>query len=184
MAFFVLVPAAYNYGFARLLLVAGIDQRLPVWISRLNKYRVPAHAILFQATVASVFATVFFLVVPYLVHIGNPADLTTQVYTVDQASATLVWSISTAFLFFNLAKFLRGGRALLLGKLVAPQWILWICVIVGPLACLATIIDTLFFSWTRVTKANPARSASTAPVPYWPSSRSKVRSDGSRCAVR
>jgi len=148
IAFFILVSAAYNYGFARLLLVAGIDQRLPVKIARLNKHRVPANAIIFQAVLASVFATIFFLVVPYLVHIGNPADLTTQVYAVDQASATLVWTISTAFLFFNLMRLAVRVKAALRKALIVPRWFLWACIVVGPIACLATTIDTLFNSWT------------------------------------
>ena len=150
MCFFVLVPAVYNYGFARLLFVAGIDQRLPQVMGRLNKHRVPANAILFQATIAAIFATIFFIAVPYGIHIGNSSDLTTQVYAIDQASATLIWTISTAFLFFNLIKLVWRYRATLQKKLVVPKPVLWACIVIGPLACVATIIDTLFYSWTAL----------------------------------
>jgi len=77
MSFFVMAAVVYNYTYARLLLVAGIDQRLPVNIGRLNKYRVPANAIIFQTVVAVVIAALVFFVVPYVVQIGKPADLTT-----------------------------------------------------------------------------------------------------------
>lgn len=154
IAFFVLVCAAYNYAFARLLLVAGIDQRLPQKIAQLNKNRAPANAILFQAVIAIFFATVFFLVVPYAIHIGNPSDLTTQVYAVDQASATLVWTVSTTFLFINLMLFARRHWDTFHRMLVVPRPVLWTCVVIGPIACIATTIDTLFNSWTGLISNN------------------------------
>ena len=150
LSFFVLVPAAYNYTFARLLFVAGIDQRLPQVLGRLNKHRVPANAIMFQASLAAIFATIFFIIVPYGIHIGKSSDLTTQVYAIDQASATLVWTVSTAFLFFNLITFARRHKETFQKMLVVPKPVLWACIIIGPLACLATIIDTLFYSWTAL----------------------------------
>ena len=64
MCNFVVTPAIYSYSYARLLLVGGIDQRLPMSVARLNKNRVPANAIIFQTVVAVVFAVILFIVIP------------------------------------------------------------------------------------------------------------------------
>src|SRR5207245_2735746 len=52
MCNFIVTPAIYSYAYARLLLVGGIDQRLPMRVARLNKNRIPANAIIFQTIVA------------------------------------------------------------------------------------------------------------------------------------
>ncbi len=147
ISFFIMVPVVYNYTFARLLLVAGIDQRLPVGIAKLNKNRVPSNAILFQTIVAIIFTVLVFMVAPYVLHLGKPADLATEVYNVSQASATLVWAISTAFLFINIIIFYRRDPRRFRQQRIIPFPLLVISVIVGPIACLFAIVDTLFFSW-------------------------------------
>lgn len=147
IAFFVMVPVVYNYTFARLLLVGGIDKRLPRAVGKLNKKRVPANAIIFQTVVAVVLSILIFMVTPYVINLGKPADLATEVYNVSQASATLVWAVSTAFLFINIIIFyLRDPQRFKVQRIV-PMPLLVVSVIVGPLACLFAIVDTLFFSW-------------------------------------
>src|SRR5579859_4975088 len=107
---FVVTPAIYSYAYARLLLVGGIDQRLPVRVAKLNKNRVPATAIIFQTLVAMVLAGVLFIVVPSLTTTANAATLNTIVYNVVISASTLVWAISTAFLFIDLVKFYVKDR--------------------------------------------------------------------------
>jgi glutamate:GABA antiporter len=147
IGFFVMVPVVYNYTFARLLLVAGIDQRLPIGVGRLNKGRVPANAILFQTVVAMIFTFLVFIVAPYVANLGNPADLANEVYNVSQAGATLVWAISTAFFFINLAIFYVRDPARFRHQRLFPMPVLLVSMILGPIACLVAIVDTLFFSW-------------------------------------
>lgn len=147
ICFFVMIPVVYNCTFARLLLVAGIDQRLPMSVGRLNKNRIPANAIVFQTIVAIIFTTLVFIVGPYVVNLGKPADLTTEVYNVSQAGATLVWAISTAFFFINLTIFYYRDKAAFHRLRIFPMPVLVISSIVGPIACLLAIIDTLFISW-------------------------------------
>lgn len=149
ISFFVIVPVVYNYAFARLLMVAGIDQRLPMGAGRLNKNRVPANAILFQTVAAIVFTLVVFMAVPYVITIGKPADLANEVYNISQAGATLVWAISTAFLFVNMAIFYFRDAKKFHSQRIFPMPVLIISSIVGPIACVIAIVDTLFISWIQ-----------------------------------
>jgi hypothetical protein len=148
MTFFVMVPAFYSVTFSRLLLVGGIDQRLPMRIARLNKNRVPAGAIILQAVIALIFTALAFLVIPYIGSFGiQPADLSIDVYNVSQATATLVWAISSAFFFINMVVFYRHDKQAFRNQRVVPMPILWLCCVIGPLACLLAIIDTIKNSW-------------------------------------
>ncbi|GAC1387930.1 MAG: APC family permease [Ktedonobacteraceae bacterium] len=146
-AFFIIVPVVYNYAFARLLLVAGIDRRLPVNIGRINKHRVPANAIIFQTIITVVLTAIIFFAVPYVAHLGKPEDLANEVYFVVQAGTTLVWAISCAFFFVNLAIFyFRDPKTFHLQR-IFPMPVLVITSIVGPIACAVAIVDTLLNSW-------------------------------------
>ncbi|GAC1350620.1 MAG: APC family permease [Ktedonobacteraceae bacterium] len=155
IGFFVMVPIVYNYTFARLLLVAGIDQRLPMNIGRLNKHRVPANAILFQTTAAIVFTFLVFIVAPYVTNLGKPSDLANEVYNVSQAGATLVWAISTAFFFINIAIFYFRDRRNFNQQRIFPRPVLIASVILGPVSCLVAIVDTLIFPWIPQIDINP-----------------------------
>ena len=147
MAFFVIVPVVYNYAFARLLLVAGIDQRLPINIGKLNKHRVPSNAILFQTIITVILSAVIFFLVPYITHLGKPEDLANEVYFVVQAATTLVWAVSCTFFFVNLIiLYFRDTRSFHRQR-IFPMPVLVACSIVGPIACVFAIVDTLFNSW-------------------------------------
>lgn len=148
MLFFVMVPVFYSVTFSRLLLVGGIDNRLPLKIAQLNKNRAPVNAIIFQTLIALVFTALAFLVIPYVGSFGiKPSDLSIDVYNVSQATATLVWAISSSFFFIDLIVFYRRDRVGFSKQRVVPLAILWACCLVGPLACLLAIIDTIKNSW-------------------------------------
>lgn len=147
ISFFIAVPIVYNYTFARLLMVAGIDQRLPVRVGKLNKHRVPANAIIFQTTVAVVFIALAFFVAPYVTNLGKPSDLANEVYNVTQAGVTLVWAISTAFFFIDMLIFYFRDQKEFHRHRIFPMPVLWASAIIGPLACLFAIGDTLINSW-------------------------------------
>jgi glutamate:GABA antiporter len=151
MGCFVMAAVTYNYAYARLLLVASIDQRLPVSAGRLNKQRVPANAVFFQTIVATVAAAIIFFIVPYTVKLGmRPADLSTEVYDVLLAAATLVWATSTLFLFVNITKFYFRDRLRFLKQAIFPLPVLGISVVLGSVSCLLAIFGTLFYSWTAL----------------------------------
>ncbi len=149
MISFVMAAVVYNYAWARLLFVASVDQRLPMRVGKLNKYRVPANAIIFQTVVAVIFVALAFLLVPYVIRIGNPADLTNEVYNVSQAAATLIWVTSTGFLFANLLVLYLRDRQSFHRQRVFPMPVLWVSVVLGPIACVIAIIDTLLNSWIQ-----------------------------------
>ena len=148
MTFFIFSATTYTVTYARLLMVGGIDQRLPARIARLNKNRIPAVAIIFQAGVAFLIASIMFFVVPYVIHLNTPANLSTQIYNITLAASTLVWAISTMFLFINLVRFFQRDRKTFRLQLIFPAPVIWLAVILGVASCITAIVGTLFFSWT------------------------------------
>ncbi|HLX57916.1 MAG TPA: APC family permease [Ktedonobacteraceae bacterium] len=143
---FVVTPAVYSYAYARLLLVGGIDQRLPVRIARLNKHRVPINAVIFQTIISIIFAAILFILVPSLTSTANAGTLNAIVYNLVISASTLVWAISTAFLFVDLVKFYIQDRLTFIKLLIFPMPVLWISIILGTISCVASIIGALVFS--------------------------------------
>lgn len=146
MCNFVVTPAIYSYAYARLLLVGGIDQRLPMRVARLNKNRVPANAIIFQTIVAVIFAALLFIVIPAFGGASNAVALNQEVYNVVISASTLVWAISTAFLFINLVKFYFSDKREFRKKLIFPLPVLWVSIIFGTTTCVISIVGALAFS--------------------------------------
>jgi hypothetical protein len=66
------------------------------------------------------------------------------------AAATLVWALSTLFLFCNLAKFYFRDRAAFIKQAIFPLPVLGISVVLGSVSCVLAIVGTLFFSWTTL----------------------------------
>jgi amino acid transporter len=147
LAFYALATMVYNYANARLLFVAAVDGRIPVAMGRLNKHRVPANAIIFQSLLAASLTICIFFVVPWIAFLGSPQNLAIEAYNLLLAILTMVVALSTIFYFVDLLVVLRVHRSSLLQHLLVPVWLLWGCIIIGPLACLAVVADTLFNSW-------------------------------------
>jgi glutamate:GABA antiporter len=145
IAFFPIFTTVLNCSFARLLMVASIDRRLPIWLGKLNKNRAPANAITFQTLVAIVFALFAFLA-PYIIAFTKPADLANEIFTISLSALTLMWAISTSFLFVDLAVLYFRDRNFFRQHLIVPMPILWACIIVGPVACILAIVVTLYYS--------------------------------------
>jgi len=146
MCNFVVTPAIYSYAYARLLFVGGIDQRLPMRVARLNKNRVPANAIIFQTVVAVIFAAILFIVIPAFGGDSNAVALNQEVYNVVISASTLVWAISTAFLFINLVKFYFSDKREFRKNLIFPMPVLWVSIIFGTTTCVISIVGALAFS--------------------------------------
>jgi Amino acid transporters len=138
----------YNYLYARLLLVAGLDRRLPSFFAHLNERHVPAHAILFQTALSVIITLLTFVMAPIIAFFGNAADFSIQMYNIGQAAAAIVWTISTIFLFISLAmNYVRNPQGFLAQR-IFPLPVIWFSVLCGPLSCLFTIASTLLFPWT------------------------------------
>ena len=147
LGFYLVSPLVYNYANARLLFVAAIDRRLPRFLGRLNGNRVPANAIIFQSVVAGVIVVCIFMIAPAITFLGKPADLATEVYNVLLASLTLILALSTIFFFVDLLLIYLKDRPRFHQQRIFPMWILWLCIVVGPIACLVVVVNTLQNSW-------------------------------------
>ena len=148
MAFFIVDIVVYNMIYARLLMVASIDKHLPKGAGKLNRYRMPSNAILFQTMGAIVITLVVFVFVPQFISLHKSSVvLSLQVYNIMQASVTLVWAISTLFLFITLFHFMYKDRAAFRKQQIFPGWILFLANILGSFGSLAAIVCTLLFSW-------------------------------------
>lgn len=96
IAFFLFNTTVYNYSFARLLFVSGLDRRLPAIMGRVNRNKVPHVAVLTQAVLTTIITALTFIVFS-----GN-ANLSTEVYIVLQAAVTVIWCISMVILFVDV----------------------------------------------------------------------------------
>src|SRR5438874_11998264 len=74
IAFFSFNTTVYNYSFARLLFVSGLDRRLPAIMSRVNANKVPHIALLTQAVITS-----FTIVIAFIIF-GSNVNLSTGIY--------------------------------------------------------------------------------------------------------
>lgn len=148
MAFFVVDTIVYNMIYSRLLLVASVDQHLPKGAGKLNRYRSPSNAVLFQTLVAIAITLSIFVVIPFFTNLHESSVvLSFQVYQIMQAAATLVWAISTLFLFVNLFRFMIRDREAFKKQQIFPTWILMLANVLGSFGSIAAIVGTLLFSW-------------------------------------
>lgn len=145
--FFVVVAAFENYAYARLLMVAAIDRRLPLVMGKLNRNRVPANAVWYQTGFSLIYTAAVFFVTPLIATPGNADILPFEAYSVTAASLLLVWAFSFLFPFADLlVLYVRDRRTLHAGRLFPLPFLLVLCV-VGPLVCVLTIVITLIYSW-------------------------------------
>lgn len=158
LANFFISPAVYTFATARILLVAATDRCLPTdfarFVGKLNKHRAPVNAILLQSVISCVFIFLAFIVIPYLVRIGSPADLANSVYTISAAAVTIIWALATIFLFIDLLMIALRFPALFKREAIMPRVFLWASIFIGPLASLLAVLGTLFFSWIPATINN------------------------------
>jgi len=145
IAFFIVFTALLNSAFGRLLLVAAIDRRLPIGLGKLDDNRVPLNAIMFQTTIAVLFAALVFLS-PYIITFGNPVNLANELFTVSLYAHSQVWAISSAFLFIDLLVLYLRDRQGFHAQRIFPMPLLSACMIVAPLACVFAIVVTLSYS--------------------------------------
>ena len=148
ISFFLVEIVVYNYAYARLVFCSGIDQRLPRRIAKVNRNRVPINAIVIQTIVAAAFTAVTFVMIPYFQASQAEAEkLANIVYNVAQGAATVLWTASTAALFINVSVIYFRDKLFVLRNLIFPRWVLFVSVVVGALASIAAILDTLYYSW-------------------------------------
>ncbi|MFL5627488.1 MAG: APC family permease [Ktedonobacteraceae bacterium] len=147
MSYGVVAAIFYCYSSSRILMVAGIDGRLPVSFGKVNRNRVPAFAVLFQLVLGGAVVVLIFFAFPSLGFGGNAANALVDSYNVLSAATTLVWTVATMFLFINVAALFRKRASWTHAyRLFHMAWI-WYSVIIGLIACVATIAGVLAYSW-------------------------------------
>jgi amino acid transporter len=151
-AMFFIITVVYNYSFARLIFVSGLDQRLPRAVSHVNAQKVPDVAVWIQTVLAAIFTLIAFVIVPFAA--AKPADAQTEVYNVLQAAVTVIWCLSIVVLFVDVLIILRRYRAQFEARRLASPAVFWVASIVGALASLVGVISTLSGSWTPLISNN------------------------------
>jgi glutamate:GABA antiporter len=152
--FFLFITVVYNYSFARLIFVSGLDRRLPRALSHVNASKVPDVAVLAQTIVAVVFTLLAFVILPATAGGGSAVDVQTKVYDVLQAAVTVIWCVSMVVLFIDVLIILRRYAAQFAARRLAHPAVFWVCSVIGALAALIGIISTLSGSWTPLISNN------------------------------
>lgn len=154
-AFFLFITVVYNYSFARLVFVSGIDRALPAAMGRVNRHQVPANAVRAQTVVAGVVTLLAFVALPGLgVGGGKSVDVQTRVYDVLQAAVTVIWCLSMVVLFVDVLIIVRRFAAQFHATRLAHPAVFWVSSVIGGLAALIGAISTLSGSWTPLISNN------------------------------
>ena len=151
--FFLFITVVYNYSFARLIFVSGLDRRLPPAMGKVNRARVPHVAVIVQTVVAGLVTLLAFIVVPSVVT-GKGSDAETKIYDVLQAAVTVIWCISIVVLFVDVLIIVRRYQQQFQARRLAHPAVFWACSVIGGLASLVGIISTLSGSWTPLISNN------------------------------
>jgi amino acid transporter len=140
--FFLTASMIYNYAFARLLFVSGLERRLPHQIGRVNRNQVPANAVILQTVLASLITIGVFFVFGQAAG-GDP----NKPYLAFLAGVTIVWCISTALLFLDVFFVKRSFPQKWAESLQVPEWFLYLCGAIGTLANLAAVYFIFTGAW-------------------------------------
>jgi glutamate:GABA antiporter len=157
--FFLFITVVYNYSFARLIFVSGLDRRLPRVMSHVNANKVPDVAVWVQTVIAGLFTLVAFVILPSASSGGAAVEVQTRIYDVLQAAVTVIWCVSMVVLFVDVLIILRRFQGAFEARRLAHPGVFWACSIVGALAALVGIVATLSGSWTPLI-SNDAGKAS------------------------
>jgi glutamate:GABA antiporter len=147
-AFFLFITVVYNYSFARLIFVSGLDRRLPRAMSHVNSGKVPDVAVWVQTVIAALFTLLAFVVLPTASSGDAAVDVQTRIYDVLQAAVTVIWCVSMVVLFVDVLIIVRRYAAAFEVRRLAPSGVFWVCSVVGAVAALVGIVATLSGSWT------------------------------------
>ena len=147
--FFVSAATIYNYSFARLLFVSGLEKRLPHQIGQVNRNKVPANAVIMQTLLATVIAILFYYVLP-----TAGTDQNTPYFGL-LASVNIIWALSMLLLFADVFFVKRLFRERYEQARTIPDGLLRLCDAVGFIGSAAAIYTTFVSSWYAKSKDVP-----------------------------
>lgn len=148
IGFFIFNTAVYNYSFGRLLFVSGLDRRLPPVMSKVNRNRVPWVAVMVQSIISGVFTAVAFILAPLVTHALSPSNLSTVIYDILQAAVTVIWCVSMVILFVDVIIIRFKFHETFARIRLAPDWVFYLCAVVGALATGYGVYATFTGPWT------------------------------------
>ncbi|HXF72930.1 MAG TPA: APC family permease [Actinomycetota bacterium] len=154
--FFLSNTAIYNYSFARLLFVSGLERRLPHQIGQVNRNRVPANAVWLQTVLAALITIVMYFVFGQAAggDVGKP-------YFSLLAGLTVIWCASMVLLFADV-HFVRKWYPEKFEEVrQVPRWFLYLCAVVGVAA------DVLAAAWIFTGPWYPGGFPTTAEWNTW-----------------
>ena len=142
---FISDTVVYNYSFARLMFVSGLERRLPHQFGQVNRNRVPANAVIAQTVIASIATAIIYFPIQ-----SASSNYSTKVYLVLLAAVTVVWCTSMVLLFgdvFFVRRFFPE-------KFKAVQRVPWpflaLCGAVGVIADAAAVVLLFFSPWAPI----------------------------------
>src|SRR5438477_441172 len=141
IAFFIFNTTVYNYSFARLLFVSGLDRRLPAIMGRVNRNKVPHIAVLTQAVITSVITALAFFI------FGGNANLSTGIYIALQAAVTVIWCLSMVFLFVDVLIIRSKYPEEFKREQLVPVGVFWAASLLGAVASAVGVLVTLTGGW-------------------------------------
>ncbi|WP_322480425.1 APC family permease [Thermogemmatispora sp.] len=150
IGFFLFNTVVYNYSFGRLLFVSGLDRRLPTFMSKVNRNRVPWVAVLVQSIISGLLTAITFIIAPLVIQVLKPSDLSTVVYDVLQAAVTIIWCISMVFLFIDVIYIRYKYRESFRRVQLAPDWVFYLCAVIGCIASAFGVVVIFISPWTTL----------------------------------
>jgi len=141
VAFFMFNTTVYNYSFARLLFVSGLDRRLPAFMGRVNVNKVPQNAVLVQAVITTILTAIAYFV------FGSNANLSTGIYIALQAAVTVIWCLSMVFLFVDVLIIRTKYPEEFKREQLVPVGVFWAAAIAGAIASAVGVLVTLTGGW-------------------------------------
>ena len=135
----------YNYSFARLMFVSGLERRLPHQLGRVNRNKVPANAVLAQTVIASVVAAIIYFPIQ-----SAGSNYSTKVYLVLLAGVTVVWCTSMVLLFSDVFFVRRAFPERFKEAQRTPWALLAVCGVVGVIADVAAVFLLFWAPWAPI----------------------------------
>jgi glutamate:GABA antiporter len=157
---FISDTVVYNYSFARLMFVSGLERRLPHQFGRVNRNKVPANAVLAQTVIASVATAIIYFPIQ-----SATSNYSTKVYLVLLAAVTVVWCTSMVLLFGDVFFVRRSFPERFKEVQRAPWAVLAVCGVVGIAADAAAVFLLFWAPWAPIfTKAGWGLAVGTIAV--------------------
>jgi glutamate:GABA antiporter len=142
---FISDTVVYNYSFARLMFVSGLEHRLPHQFGRVNRNKVPANAVLGQTVIASIATAVIYFPIQ-----SASSNFSTKVYLVLLAAVTVVWCTSMVLLFSDVFFVRRAFPEKFKEVQQTPWGLLALCGVVGVLADAAAVVLLFWAPWAPI----------------------------------